>query len=590
MVIRVRRGVEANRLSYTPQIAELISTTDEGKLYVGDGSTPGGVPVDSGVETVIAGTNVIIDNSDPKNPVISSTSGGGGAVDSVNGQIGVVVLDTDDVAEGTNKYVTSAEKTILSNTSGVNTGDQDISGKADTSALTAHTINTLNPHSVTKTQVGLGNVQNTDLTATVASNSSARHSHANKSLLDTYTQTEVNLADAVSKKHDPVDISGKQDTLVSATNIRTINGISVLGSGDIPISGGGGGDMLKATYDPNTVNADAFSQDNMADGSTNKNYTSTDKSRLATITDANYKNSNTTKAQVGLSNVPNTDFTSAVAANTAKVSFDATSSSRLADTSGTNTGDQTTITGNAGSATVLQTSRTVRTDLASTSTASFNGSANITPGVTGTLPVANGGTGSTTHTSGNYLKGAGTGAVTSETPASLAANIGNLLFPVGSYYMNETNSTNPGTLLGFGTWVAVADKMIVGKGSGTFATAGATGGAETATIAQANLPNISTGAGTAHTHVQDSHNHTQNSHLHTVSGVRGGIAWSGGASRALDPDVGGTQNTSSATPTNNATTATNQNESAHTHSLGGSGTALGIMNPYVVAYIWKRTA
>ncbi|MFB0903961.1 MAG: tail fiber domain-containing protein, partial [Nonlabens sp.] len=44
---------------------------------------------------------------------------------------------------------------------------------------------------------------------------------------------------------------------------------------------------------------------------------------------------------VGLSNVPNTDFTSAVTANTAKVSFDATSSTRLGNTSGTNTGDQT---------------------------------------------------------------------------------------------------------------------------------------------------------------------------------------------------------------------------------------------------------
>lgn len=35
--------------------------------------------------------------------------------------------------------------------------------------------------------------------------------------------------------------------------------------------------------------------------------------------------------------------------------------------------------------------------------------------------------------------------------------------------------------------------------------------------------------------------------------------------------------------------ATNQNESAHTHSLGGSGTALNVMNPYIVVYMWKRT-
>ena len=34
------------------------------------------------------------------------------------------------------------------------------------------------------------------------------------------------------------DISGKQDKLVSGTNIKTINGVSVLGSGDITIGGG----------------------------------------------------------------------------------------------------------------------------------------------------------------------------------------------------------------------------------------------------------------------------------------------------------------------------------------------------------------
>ena len=50
-------------------------------------------------------------------------------------------------------------------------------------------------------------------------------------------------------------------------------------------------------------------------------------------------------------------------------------------------------TGLADSATKLATARTVRTNLASTSTASFNGTANIAPGVTGILPVTNGGTG-----------------------------------------------------------------------------------------------------------------------------------------------------------------------------------------------------
>ena len=53
------------------------------------------------------------------------------------------------------------------------------------------------------------------------------------------------------------------------------------------------------------------------------------------------------------------------------------------------------IAGNAGSATKLVTARTIQTNLASTSAASFNGTTNITPGVAGTLPVGNGGTGQT---------------------------------------------------------------------------------------------------------------------------------------------------------------------------------------------------
>ena len=61
-------------------------------------------------------------------------------------------------------------------------------------------------------------------------------------------------------------------------------------------------------------------------------------------------------------------------------------------------------TGNAATATKLQTARTIRTNLASTSTASFDGTANVTPGVTGTLPIANGGTGNTTGNAATATK------------------------------------------------------------------------------------------------------------------------------------------------------------------------------------------
>ena len=54
------------------------------------------------------------------------------------------------------------------------------------------------------------------------------------------------------------------------------------------------------------------------------------------------------------------------------------------------------LSGNAATATKLATARTIQTNLSSASAASFDGSANVTPGITGTLGIGNGGTGGTT--------------------------------------------------------------------------------------------------------------------------------------------------------------------------------------------------
>lgn len=58
--------------------------------------------------------------------------------------------------------------------------------------------------------------------------------------------------------------------------------------------------------------------------------------------------------------------------------------------------DTATTATSAKSATKLATARTITANLASSAAGSFDGSADITVGVTGTLPIANGGTGSTT--------------------------------------------------------------------------------------------------------------------------------------------------------------------------------------------------
>jgi len=47
MALKIRRGLEADRSGITPAEGELIYTTDEKKLYIGDGSTAGGNAVDT---------------------------------------------------------------------------------------------------------------------------------------------------------------------------------------------------------------------------------------------------------------------------------------------------------------------------------------------------------------------------------------------------------------------------------------------------------------------------------------------------------------------------------------------------------------
>lgn len=86
-------------------------------------------------------------------------------------------------------------------------------------------------------------------------------------------------------------------------------------------------------------------------------------------------------------------------------------------------------TGNAPSATKLNTARSVQVNLASTAAATFDGTADIIPGITGILPIANGGTGNATGTVPNALKWAGAGLHVS-TAAASGGEVGDIWFQV----------------------------------------------------------------------------------------------------------------------------------------------------------------
>jgi len=74
-----------------------------------------------------------------------------------------------------------------------------------------------------------------------AFNNDAGYLTEHQSLDNYYNKTQTD--NLLAGKANTSALAGKQDTLVSGTNIKTINNQSLLGSGNITIEGGGGGDM-----------------------------------------------------------------------------------------------------------------------------------------------------------------------------------------------------------------------------------------------------------------------------------------------------------------------------------------------------------
>ena len=154
-----------------------------------------------------------------------------------------------------------------------------------------------------------------------------------------------------------------------------------------------------------------------------------------------------------------------------------------------------------------------------------------------------------------------------------AAFVADLIYPVGSIY-TSTSSTNPGTTFGTGTWEAFGEgKVLVGKASsGTFATAGSTGGSETHALTEAEMPK--------HYHDMYGPNllnfvpqgETVGDNLGVSGNTYGGGTDDDGVWRYPTFSTGGDASSGSS----------------------GSGTSNGDahnnLQPYIVVYMWKRTA
>ena len=133
------------------------------------------------------------------------------------------------------------------------------------------------------------------------------------------------------------------------------------------------------------------------------------------------------------------------------------------------------------------------------------------------------------------------------------ASLLDAIYPVGSIYMS-VNSTNPGTLFG-GTWVAWSVGRVpvgINPNDADFNSSQKTGGAKTITLTQNHLP--------PHTH----------GYTFLEENLSGGTAASGSGTGVV---TGGSASTRSGT----------------TGSTGG-GQYFTNLQPYIVCYMWKRTA
>lgn len=144
---------------------------------------------------------------------------------------------------------------------------------------------------------------------------------------------------------------------------------------------------------------------------------------------------------------------------------------------------------------------------------------------------------------------------------TLKSKIWKEVYPVGSIYMS-VNSTNPSTLFG-GTWEQIQDTFLLASGS-TYS-AGTTGGSADAVVVSHN-----------HEPASDGYNFEIHKNNGGCERTRAKIDSSG---RFTWMGKSGVSSAANSNLSSNGTTST----------TGVSGTGKN-MPPYLVVYVWKRTA
>lgn len=160
------------------------------------------------------------------------------------------------------------------------------------------------------------------------------------------------------------------------------------------------------------------------------------------------------------------------------------------------------------------------------------------------------------------------------------------LYPVGSVYINAAVTTNPATLLGFGTWVTVGDgKVLVNQDTTdtSFDTMGETGGSKDAIVVDHNHTASSSSTSTSTSTVTDpGHSHSYN------MTIVGGSVFTDHSGNDTQEGYS-SQSTGGASTGISVSTSTSTSTTTSVANSGSSGTNANLQ-PYVVVRMWKRTA
>ena len=188
----------------------------QSELPIASANTLGGVKVGAGLSI------------NPESGVLSTT--GGGTADSVEWDN--VLSKPEDIVNITERLASKLDTATYNSEKSSFATKDELNSKADASAITDMATQTWVQNQGYLTEVPSNYVTDSELTEGLAGKQD-KGDYALKSDLNTLATKEE-----LATKADASALSSKQDTLVSGTNIKTINGETILGSGNLVIQSG----------------------------------------------------------------------------------------------------------------------------------------------------------------------------------------------------------------------------------------------------------------------------------------------------------------------------------------------------------------